>query len=66
MLFSDQGSGDQRHEALLFRLLKIPPKPRPKRDRGKAIPAASRERPKERKGGSAAWFPKLSRLYRVV
>jgi hypothetical protein len=54
MLCSDQESDDQRREALLFRLLNTPPKPRPKRDRGKAIPAASRGRAKKQKADSAA------------
>jgi len=40
---SDQGSDDdQRRDKLLLKLLKTPPQPRPKRERGKAKPTLSR------------------------
>jgi len=35
---SNQGSDAQQRDALLFRLLKTPPQPRPKRERGEEKP----------------------------
>jgi hypothetical protein len=44
---SDQGSKDERHrDALLRQLLKTPPQPRPKRERGKEKPKANPSRRK--------------------
>lgn len=35
---SDQGSDVQQRDAMLLRLLKTPPQPRPKRERGEVKP----------------------------
>jgi hypothetical protein len=52
---SDQECGDgQRRDKLLLRLLKTPPQPRPKRERGKRAAKADRRRGERASEGKRA------------
>jgi hypothetical protein len=46
----EEGDSDQRRDKLLLRLLKSPPQPRPKRERGNEKAKADRNRSKRANG----------------